>query len=94
MAKNDQKTDFLFCQHLAVDYSSKLLILLLLIFNGDINTTFPESNYKLDHNWASNRLFLNQWGNLKFLPIFCLYLSLHLAQKIAIRFFGNLEISE
>ena len=84
---------FLFYQHLIVDYSLKLLILMLII-NGDINTSFPEANHKLDHNRASNRLCLNQWGNLKFLPIFCLYLSFHLAQKIEIRFFGNLEISE
>ena len=51
MAKNDQKIAFLFCQYLIVDYSQKLLIL-MLIFNRDINTTFPEANYKFEYDWT------------------------------------------
>ena len=40
---------FLFYQHLIVDYSLKLLILMLII-NGDINTTFPEANHKFEYD--------------------------------------------
>ena len=51
MAKYDQKTAFLFCQHPIVNYWQKLLILMLII-NGDINITFPDANHKFEYDWT------------------------------------------
>ena len=42
---------FIFCQHPIVNYWQKLLILMLII-NGDINTTFLESSYKFEYDWT------------------------------------------